>query len=86
VQADHIIQALPLEARAAVDIAVAGITAAQQPEEMRRALSPYAAGAPAVPRMASATMTAASQVEQSALQTLAAMRANRMRDAGGSPV
>jgi hypothetical protein len=81
--ADHAIQALPLRARLQVEQTVAGITAAAgnvgedvAVADLRRLMPPQAAGVP-VPRSMSATMAAANSVGESALQTLAAVRASR---------
>jgi hypothetical protein len=78
--ADHAIQALPLRARLQVEQTVAGITAAAGEDvevaDLRRLMPPQAAGVP-VPRSMSATMAAANSVGESALQTLAAVRASR---------
>ena len=81
--ADHAIQALPLQARLLVEQTVAGITAAAgnagedvEVAHLRRLMPLQAAGVP-VPRSMSATMAAANSVGESALQTLAAVRASR---------
>ena len=81
--ADQAIQALPLQARLLVEHTVAGITAAAgdagedvEVASLRRLMPLQAAGVP-VPRSMSATMAAANSVGESALQTLAAVRASR---------